>query len=466
MLTLLKQARAYGVGCVLATQNPVDLDYKGLSNAGTWFLGRLQTERDKLRVLEGLEGASAEAGAQFDRGEMDRLLAALGKRVFLMKNVHDEAATIFHTRWALSYLAGPLTRAQIGNLMAERKRAAAPVPGGDAETVVFKPAAEPPPIPGADADTVTYKPATGRPLLSADVVQRFWPAAGAGDVTYQPALLGRGQVHFVQLAQGLDLWRKVAVLKPVDGELPPSPWDGAKVMDAAPALSEQPLAGATFADVPGALGQPKTYKSLQRELDDWLYQTQRYQRITCDELGESARGDETEEAFRRRAAPLLQAARRQRAVAEFEARSDELDKEIEAAEAERAEHRWWLFSLAFNAVSRAAEIVITGLFGRRSRKQIVTQTLWKQAMRSRDLAAKAKKTLKDKTAARQLLQSQHEAELKLLDVPLPPSVVPIKNFDVASRKSDVDVDEVLLVWLPWRAGADGRPAPAYQLPEP
>ncbi|MEP6742749.1 MAG: DUF87 domain-containing protein, partial [bacterium] len=59
LLTLLKQGRAFGLGVVLVTQNPVDLDYKGLSNTGTWFIGRLQTERDKARVLEGLEGVAA-----------------------------------------------------------------------------------------------------------------------------------------------------------------------------------------------------------------------------------------------------------------------------------------------------------------------------------------------------------------------------------------------------------------------
>src|SRR5690606_12942136 len=98
MLTLMKQARAYGVGCVLATQNPVDLDYKGLSNAGTWFLGRLQTERDKLRVLEGLEGASAAAGASFNRQQMEALLASLGNRVFLMNNVHEDQPVLFQDR--------------------------------------------------------------------------------------------------------------------------------------------------------------------------------------------------------------------------------------------------------------------------------------------------------------------------------------------------------------------------------
>jgi hypothetical protein len=123
-LTLLKQARAYGLGLVLATQNPVDLDYKGLSNTGTWFIGRLQTERDKARVLEGLEGATA---GDFDKQQMERTIAGLGKRRFLLHNVHEDEAVIFGTRWVLSYLAGPLTRDHIRTLMktAKNKLAAA-----------------------------------------------------------------------------------------------------------------------------------------------------------------------------------------------------------------------------------------------------------------------------------------------------------------------------------------------------
>ncbi len=117
LMTLLKQGRAFGLGVVLATQNPVDLDYKGLSNAGTWFLGRLQTERDKARVIEGLEGAAATAGSTFDKGKMEATLAALGSRVFLMNNVHEDQPVVFETRWALSYLRGPLGRQEIKRLM-------------------------------------------------------------------------------------------------------------------------------------------------------------------------------------------------------------------------------------------------------------------------------------------------------------------------------------------------------------
>src|SRR5215471_8174424 len=121
LLTLMKQARAFGLGVVLATQNPVDLDYKGLSNAGTWFIGRLQTERDKARVLDGLEGAAAAAGAAFDRATMESTLAGLKSRFFVLNNVHEDHPVVFESRWCMSYLRGPLTRSQIQSLTEPRK---------------------------------------------------------------------------------------------------------------------------------------------------------------------------------------------------------------------------------------------------------------------------------------------------------------------------------------------------------
>ena len=131
LLTLLKQARAFGLGVVLATQNPVDLDYKGLSNTGTWFIGRLQTERDKMRVLDGLAGAAGEAQAAFNRQAMEKLLSGLGSRVFLLNNVHEKQPQLFATRWTLSYLRGPLTRDQIRALShANRSESSVAAPAG------------------------------------------------------------------------------------------------------------------------------------------------------------------------------------------------------------------------------------------------------------------------------------------------------------------------------------------------
>src|SRR5262249_48630891 len=202
LLTLLKQARAFGFGVVLATQNPVDLDYKGLANAGTWFVGRLQTERDKARVLEGLEGAATGAGARFDRAAMDKTLAGLGKRVFLMNNVHESSPVLFQVRWAMSYLRGPLTREQIKKLT-----------GAPAKTEAPPPAAAGAPAP---ATKVASAAGDARPVLPPDVPQVFVPVRDAGPtnatLTYHARVLGTAHIHFADTKLNVEHEQLVAWL--------------------------------------------------------------------------------------------------------------------------------------------------------------------------------------------------------------------------------------------------------------
>ena len=123
MMILLKQARAFGVGVVLSTQNPVDLDYKGLSNIGTWFIGRLQTSQDIERVIDGLGG---KVGGQYSKSEIKSLLANLNKRTFFLKSAHLEDIRLFTTRWVMSYLKGPLKSDDISKLMEAKKADASP----------------------------------------------------------------------------------------------------------------------------------------------------------------------------------------------------------------------------------------------------------------------------------------------------------------------------------------------------
>src|SRR5689334_11764367 len=176
MLTLLKQARAFGLGVALATQNPVDLDYKGLANCGTWFIGRLQTERDKLRVIEGLKSALPDA----DGSNLEGLMSNLTQRVFLMRNVHDDAPVLMKTRWALSYLRGPLTGPEISKVMATRK-AASPAAANDL-------AAATPATPAASG-----APSGGRPPVGAGIPEYFLaPTKGTGPILYKPMVAGFG----------------------------------------------------------------------------------------------------------------------------------------------------------------------------------------------------------------------------------------------------------------------------------
>jgi hypothetical protein len=217
LLTLLKQARAYGLGVVLATQNPVDLDYKGLSNTGTWFLGRLQTERDKARVMDGLEGLG---GDGLDRGELERILSGLGQRVFLLHNVHDKGPVIFETRWVMSYLRGPLTRQQIGRLMEDRKPQTAEPPTPAPEAVDDARALASPAVP----------PAAGRPVLDPGVPQLFLPLRDdPAGMVYRPALLGLARVNYVDRKSRENLrTEEKALLLALDSEMIDVDWQQAE----------------------------------------------------------------------------------------------------------------------------------------------------------------------------------------------------------------------------------------------
>ncbi len=194
LLTLLKQARAFGVGILLATQNPVDLDYKGLANAGTWFIGRLQTERDKDRLLEGLEGVAAGTEAGFDRQKMEETLAGLGKRIFLMYNVHEDAPVTFQTRWVMSYLSGPLTRAQIKVLMDPRR-----------PLVTVQPAAAAPPTGIAPAGAAPASMAAAAPRHGA-ARSAGRSAAGRSPRRHTPVLSASAGVHPTERYPGLPAW--------------------------------------------------------------------------------------------------------------------------------------------------------------------------------------------------------------------------------------------------------------------
>lgn len=279
MLTLLKQARAFGLGIVLATQNPVDLDYKGLANMGTWFLGRLQTQRDKDRVLDGLEGASAQQGGAFDRGEMEKALSSLGNRVFLMNNVHDNSPTVFQTRWALSFLRGPLSRDQISSLMQPRKQAkrSSHIEGTPLQ---------------ADSPKRSIVDRTGaRPIVPPPIEERFLdmtiiPKPGT-QLVYRPALYVDCSVHYVRASSNIDGWEDLQWLAPsLDSELVESgsldSWESVQsVVPGCIQLRRQPDEGLAFAELPASLTNAKNLAKLDKSFRDYLFRHQQYVVFYC-----------------------------------------------------------------------------------------------------------------------------------------------------------------------------------------
>ena len=305
LLALLKQARAFGVGLVLATQNPVDLDYKALSNTGTWFLGRLQTQRDKDRLLDGLEGVSA---GTLDRAKADATLSSLEKRVFLLHNVHDSEPQLFQTRWTMSYLRGPLTRQDIARLSPRAR-------SGNAQPIA------PPASASARADmhassggTSPKRPETpsraggpSAPLVNPAIPQFYAPGEGS---TYLPALLGAVRVVYSDSKLGVDDVRDVVVTTPIREGVVPVDWE---LAEPAPftlhEVSQQPQQSLPYAELPPAAADPKKFAQWQKDLARWAAQSQSVDVLRSTRAKVTSRPDESERDFRIRAQAALREAR-------------------------------------------------------------------------------------------------------------------------------------------------------------
>jgi hypothetical protein len=459
MLTLLKQARAYGLGVALATQNPVDLDYKGLSNAGTWFLGRLQTERDKARVLEGLEGASAQAGAGFDRARMEATLAGLKNRVFLMNNTHDDAPVVFQTRQTLSYLAGPLTKEQIKTFPQTAAVSAAPAASRRA-----------PPAPASAASAASARlalpPEAGEAFLAPTRA-----AAGAGRLVYPPALLGVAHVHYVDAKSGVDYWTRTLALAPLGEAGGDSPWEDAVLRDApAPALAAQPEAGASFASPPAEAARAQSYARWKSALAAHLYRCHALTLFTCATPKLVSRPGEGEAEFLarvraggRETRDLAIAKLRER----YAPKLARLKERIEAAEQRTEREREQYQEKKFQSAISIGATLVGALFGRK----LGSATNLGRATTAARGVSRAAREHGDIAQAEERVEDLH-AELASLEADLArdtagldagggdPAVAPL---EIAPRKSDLDVERVCLVWLPFAQGADGKEEPLYAL---
>ncbi len=445
MLTLLKQARAFGLGCVLATQNPVDLDYKGLSNAGTWFLGRLQTERDKEKVLDGLEGATAAAGGM-DRAAIDRTLSALKSRVFLMNNVHDDRPVVFQSRWALSYLRGPLSRVEIERLMNERK----------------VPLAPPAPAPQAEARTSRAEPVVSgesRPVLGPGIKDFFIaparPLAEKESFVYHPALLGTARVHFVSKREGVDRWREVARLAPLGGS-PEDPWALSEAISIGEAeLVMEPDPRGRFALLPGEAASSRSYLRWTKALVDFLYRSEACAVWRSAAFGAVSSPEETERDFRAR---LAQTAREKRDAeveklrARYAPRLAQLEERIRATEERvKREDAQYKSQRVQSAISFGATL-LGAMLGRKivsagnvGRATTAARGIGRAAREKGDVARamESREALLEKLAA---LEKEFEEETTRLQETIEPAALEIERIEIRPRKADTSSPLVRLVW--------------------
>lgn len=447
LLTLLKQARAYGLGLVLATQNPVDLDYKGLSNIGTWILGRLQTDRDKQRLLDGLEGAAA-GGGTFDRAGMEQTLAGLGNRVFLLHDVHEDEPVVFQSRWALAYLRGPLTRPEIKRLMDPRKTPVAP----------GAPAAAPTSPPSAPAGGLAAAP----PVLPPELTQRYLPLRGRPDgVVYAPALFAAATIHYVDDKKGIDHAEEVSLVAPLrEGEAPD--WYAAETVELAKDdLETEPAAGARFGELPDEAVRPKSYDAWRKQLEDALFRTRTCDLLRSPSLGALSNPGETERDFRIRLGDQARQARDEQVEAlrrKYAPKVLQLQERIRRAEQNKQKQAAQASQQTFSTMLSAGSAVLGALFGR---KTFSAGNLSKagsairgvgRTFQERQDVSQAAETIESLQKQLADLNADLEAEVAALQERFDPLKEPLEPLALKPRKKDVEVRWLTLAWAPERNG--------------
>jgi hypothetical protein len=457
LLTLLKQARAFGLGVVLSTQNPVDLDYKGLANTGSWFIGRLQTEGDKQRVMSGLEGAAG--GKDFDKPRMERLLAGLGKRVFLLNNVHENAPVTFQTRWTLSYLRGPMTRDHIKALAA----AAAP----EARPAVPGPESRQPPAPRTAAGLAS-QPA----ILPPGIGAFYLPAADPGQgIEYHPTVLACLDVHYTQARLQVDTSRKMAFAAPVTEGPVALDWDQAIELALDPArLEPEPVPGAVFAELPQDARASKSYDGWSRDMVRWLRRSWALQLLQSKRFGLTSRPEESKAEFLARLAQTSREQRdleveklRRRYASKFTTLNDRLMRAEQAVAREQEQ----VSSKKVETVISFGTAILGAFLGRKAISATSAGrlgTAMKSAGRLRKEsmdAARAQESAAAVKAQITELDGQLQEDIEALEAAFDPGAEDLKEVRIPPAATGIAQEFFGLVWLPYRREG-GKAVPAWE----
>jgi len=476
MLTLLKQARAFGLGVLLTTQNPVDLDYKGLTNTGTWFIGRLQAERDKLRLLDGLQ--SVTPGAGLDRASLDRLISGLDKRVFLLHNVHAGGPLTFYTRWAMSYLRGPLTRPQVRTLMVDRRPEEAPVSptvarepvevvspsvgGARREATVDRVAVStapqrpstPPPLPRGQRPVFlpVRRGATAARLDLETTLRR--PVEIVGEqLVYEPAVVATASVRFVDQRRGVDVSESYCFVGPPPDRPGKLDWGGLPEAPVSPdELGHEPEVGAVFAPLPETLNESPEFTALRRDLAEYLYRSKSLRLLYHRELDFYSRPGESEREFHMR---LQQEARERRdqevdaLAARYAKRLDAVERRLRRAEDRLTQKRALAEAHSRETIVSVGESILGMFLGRRSAR-VATTALSKhrQSTSARLAAEQSEEEVKRLREEIEGLQKELAAETQAVRERWEAALSSLEEYRVTPRRIDVVVDVVTLGWAP------------------
>ena len=422
MITLLKQARAYGLGVVLSTQNPVDLDYKGLSNIGTWFIGRLQTTQDIERVIDGLGGKIDSA---LSKNEIATLLANLKKRTFFLKSAHLDDIRLFGTRWVMSYLKGPLKKDDISALM-ESKKALTP------KVEKIEKSAD-------DGDYVNSV------ALSNNIIQRY-EADITGVKKFTPTVAASVELSYIDSKRGIDQSKELELMLNLDG-LTSCDWDEQEEL-------EEPLnsfatkapSDAKFKHLPEFISEDKGLKACARALKEHLYTSEKLELYKCKRLRVESKIDESLDDFTVRVEDILKD-KLEDELDELKAKYDNklsrLESQLQRAQLQVEKEK----DDQTSSLIGAGISIISALFGRKSVTRIGTAVNRSgRVLKERSDISRAEARVEELNDRIEDLQQELEDKIEDLSDKYRLDNYPIDTIFIKPRKSAIDINEIAILW--------------------
>ncbi len=436
MLTLLKQARSFGIGIILSTQNPVDIDYKGLANIGTWFIGRLQTKQDKEKVIDGLSSANE---GNLNKDEVMNLISNLEKRNFILKNINEDGIKIFETRWALSYLKGPISKDGIKKLMSEKKKQNIPTQKVENENQTTQ---------------INIEKGIPKPIITSNLTEKYLYSSQNSAYYLQPYLICSCDVHYIDAPKNIDFEEKISYKIYLDENMKNINFEEKEELGNN-SFEEKEKPNSFYYELPSFIQKEKDLKVIEKDFMDYIYRNSKLILYKNEFLKITSKQTESLNDFKIR----LQDRLNEKIDLEVEKLKIKFVKENDSIETKLSKLYEKLQKEEIQATSTTTDTIIsigTSLLGAFFGNSVINKTNIGKVATS---AKGASKILKERNDVKQVeneileLQQQKEAlktllenEIEKINLANQSSNFPIEEIFIKPKRSDIYNTKLALLW--------------------
>ncbi|MEV9525563.1 ATP-binding protein [Aliarcobacter butzleri] len=436
MLTLLKQARSFGIGIILSTQNPVDIDYKGLANIGTWFIGRLQTKQDKEKVIDGLSSANE---GNLNKDEVMNLISNLEKRNFILKNINEDGIKIFETRWALSYLKGPISKDGIKKLMSEKKKQNIPTQKVENENQTTQ---------------INIEKGIPKPIITSNLTEKYLYSSQNSAYYLQPYLICSCDIHYIDAPKNIDFEEKISYKIYLDENMKNIDFEEKEELGNN-SFEEKEKPNSFYYELPSFVQKEKDLKIIEKDFTDYIYRNSKLTLYKNEFLKITSKQTESLNDFKIR----LQDRLNEKIDLEVEKLKIKFVKENDSIETKLSKLYEKLQKEELQATSTTTDTIIsigTSLLGAFFGNSVINKTNIGKVATS---AKGASKILKERNDVKQVeneileLQQQKEAlktllenEIEKINLANQSSNFPIEEIFIKPKRSDIYNTKLALLW--------------------